>query len=363
MPTTADYLTLWNPGLAFVSGAYTRFGNLVKYYKWLDLCQCVAAPSTCIGPAFGDGSFSGFGCASGNESIANYITIDAACTSPGVWFWNFQALTEVGTIDLWDVATATLLATSTAVTVPASSHAYKVWDGGTVSLANGQQVACSVRKVNLSCYPGSTAVPPWPTLNPLGHVTAGYYNGAGFGFPATSLGLLVGTHPELCSSTSPVIPPDPTPAPKPTGFPDAPAAGTCTTVQDVCNSLLLLDRRVSDMFAFVKTIQRYRVPFGVVEGTLHTGLSGTGSLTLPGIVGLRVTITTNPPGPVLTGNPPYLWDRGWLSVNDAAGMLAEKRLTRTSFEWFPETPGLITTFQWSLTAGVVIEVQELEPVP
>lgn len=262
---------------------------------------------------------------------------------------------------LADQGTGAILRHYTGHTEATTGWKTHAWDDGDYNLVNG-----TVYGVML--YGGSLAwslqyaagfAPTSPTGVTINRQGYSLYNTAISGTPGA---------PELvsaaiCPPNAPVIPPDPTPAAKPTGFPDAPAAGTCTTVQDVCNSLLSLDRRLSDMFAFVKTIQRYRVPFGVVEGTLHTGLSGTGSLSLPGIVGLRVTITTNPPGPVLTGNPPYLWDRGWLSVNDAAGMLAEKRLTRTSFEWFPDTPGLITTFQWSLTAAVVIEVQELEPVP
>jgi hypothetical protein len=351
------------PVEAAALGAYRRFGNLVKYFKWVDLCQCNANPNVCIGASFANGSFSGFGCASGNESVGNYITIDADCNSPGVYFYNWQGVPSAGTIDLWNVSGPALLATATGVTTPASTHGYQVWDAGTVTLTAGMQVACSLRKVNLSCYPGNTTVPPWPTLNPFGHVTGGYYNPAGFGFPANASGALAGVHPELCGAGSPTIPPDPTPAPKPTGYPTAPTIGPCTSFGDICGVLQTLVYRLDNLWAEVKTIQRYRVPFDTVPSTLHTGITGTGSLALPGLVGLRITITTDVAGTQLQGNPPYLWDRGWLTVNDASGMLEEKRLTRTGYDWFPEKMPLATSLKWSLTPGVVLSVQELQPVP
>jgi hypothetical protein len=97
------------------------------------------------------------------------------------------------------------------------------------------------------------------------------------------------------------------------------------------------------------------------KGTVHPSLTGTGALAISGVVGFEVQIDAYPDDTkMLEGNPPYLWNMGWVTVNNVDGMVAEKRITRTGFLWFPEQIGVAASFNWWLPVGVTISVTELQ---
>jgi hypothetical protein len=139
---------------------------------------------------------------------------------------------------------------------------------------------------------------------------------------------------------------------------------SCTTIPDICAALTTLSRNVDHIKTAVDLVQRYRLPFAYSPGTRHTSLSGSGSFHIGGLVGVQIYVTV-PPGsaPVLPGNPPYLFDCGWASLNDPNGMLEEKRITRSGFDWIAADAQLATSFNWALNPGVVIDVVELRPEP
>lgn len=96
------------------------------------------------------------------------------------------------------------------------------------------------------------------------------------------------------------------------------------------------------------------------KGTVHGGLSGTGAFGISGVDGFEVQIINPGPSPrALEGNPPYQWNGGWLSVNNADGMLAEKRITQLSFVWLPDGVRLGTSVGFYCPPGVIITVTEL----
>lgn len=136
---------------------------------------------------------------------------------------------------------------------------------------------------------------------------------------------------------------------------------TCGTTADLCTAVRQLDQRLTQIYSLLTIVQRHSVPFAYVPGAVHSGLTGTGSFAISGLLGLRIQLSsTHGDEPILPGNPPYLWDQGWLSVNDANGLLEEKRLTRTGMEWFPRFMETATSFNWTVAAGVVMVVTELE---
>lgn len=164
--------------------------------------------------------------------------------------------------------------------------------------------------------------------------------------------------PVCTGSTTP--PPTPSTPTQPTTI-VLPPTLSCGTTADLCTAVRQLDQRLTQIYNLVTIIQRHSVPFAYVPGAVHSGLTGTGSFAISGLLGLRVQLSSTHPGePILPGNPPYLWDQGWLSVNDSNGLLEEKRLTRTGMEWFPKFCETATSFNWSVAAGVVMVVTELE---
>lgn len=96
------------------------------------------------------------------------------------------------------------------------------------------------------------------------------------------------------------------------------------------------------------------------ESNIHNGLSGSGRVSLGlGTVAVRVDITTdNPSLPVLPGNPPYLWDRGFIVPLAAEGPI--RRQTRLTYnpQLYP-LPPQAEQVGYQLGAGIVATVTEL----
>jgi hypothetical protein len=169
-----------------------------------------------------------------------------------------------------------------------------------------------------------------------------------------------------CSPGTP--PPVPFPVPvttPPANIPTQPTfpcdpAQLCIALQDIRQQQYYLSAAVGQVLQLVTVTQRYELPFAYVNGAVHSGLTSEGGFAVPRIVGLLVVVTQVPEGQTaLRGNPPYLFDLGWLAILDANGLIAEKRLVQQQFVWLAEGMPTATRFQWSLFGGVEIQVTEL----
>jgi len=122
---------------------------------------------------------------------------------------------------------------------------------------------------------------------------------------------------------------------------------------------------LTELRNLVQLVQRYAVPFATIAGAAHSGQLGTGSFSIDRLIGMRVDITSHLPGtvPDLEGNPPYVWDQGWMSITDGGGMLQEKRISQTHFDWLPPHMGMATSFGFALRPGTIATFTELEAEP
>lgn len=117
-------------------------------------------------------------------------------------------------------------------------------------------------------------------------------------------------------------------------------------------------RSIQDMLQFLmdQTKPRY------TPGTVHTGITGSGTLAISNLVGVHVDITSGvPTNPQLPGVPPYEFSVGWMSVSEPNGMLDEKRITRQHQVWLSGVTPYATVFGYYLNPGFTINVTELIP--
>lgn len=259
-------------------------------------------------------------------------------------------------IYVWSAAGALLQ--STAFTFPGSGSTYTVTLSSAVPLTSGTTYWIGV-DLNGGYTWGYWTAGQWVD-NTMVHVLGGGDGGSGSVgvFPINQYATWYGFWPVVCSTTAP--PPPPTQPTKPDIIVIPPSL-SCGTTADLCTAVRQLDQRLTQIYSLLTIVQRHGVPFAYVPGAVHSGLTGTGSFPISGLLGLRVQLAEEHEGqPVLPGNPPYLWNQGWLSVNDANGMLEEKRLTRTGLEWFPKFCQTATSFNWAVADGVVMVVTELE---
>jgi hypothetical protein len=111
-------------------------------------------------------------------------------------------------------------------------------------------------------------------------------------------------------------------------------------------------------------VQRYGLPFAYVLGASHSGISGAGTFAISRLLGMRVTITSDTSShPTTPGTPTYIWDLGWMSIENGDGMIDEVRITRTNQMWFSRLFPTSLTFGYYLRDGVTATFQEIEAEP
>jgi hypothetical protein len=117
---------------------------------------------------------------------------------------------------------------------------------------------------------------------------------------------------------------------------------------------------LTQILNYVTTIQRQAVPFGYVLGASHTGLSGAGALSISGLLGVKVAITTLPSSYGVEGtSPPEHFDLGWLTFGTADGFPSAFRLTRNPEFLTPARCSVYTDLDYDLAPGVVVTITEL----
>jgi hypothetical protein len=125
----------------------------------------------------------------------------------------------------------------------------------------------------------------------------------------------------------------------------------------ILNSIL---ESVNQARGDIRTLQRFALPFAYVRGPQLVGMTGTNSATLGRSVGLLIDVTAFPPSnKQFLGEPPYIFDLGWVSVLTPDGLIDEIRLTRQHTTWLSKLIPSSTIVGWGLRAGVTITITEL----
>lgn len=121
-------------------------------------------------------------------------------------------------------------------------------------------------------------------------------------------------------------------------------------------------RQIAAIFDTVIAMQRNYAPFGYVVGAAHSGLTGSGSVPVSRLLGVKVVITAAPPQlGILPGNPSYVKDQGWVSVSEVDGMIQERRVSQSQFTWFPQMMPLADHINYQFFPGVTATITELKP--
>jgi len=110
----------------------------------------------------------------------------------------------------------------------------------------------------------------------------------------------------------------------------------------------------------VTLIQRQAVPFAYVASTAHSGLSGAGSLSISGLLGIKVAVTTLPAQLGSQGtSPAEYFDMGWLTFGTLDGYPQSYRLERSAQILLPNLCSAFTSLDYDLHPGVVVTITEL----
>lgn len=114
----------------------------------------------------------------------------------------------------------------------------------------------------------------------------------------------------------------------------------------------------------VTLIQRQAVPFAYLPSTVHAGLSGTGTLSIQGLIGASISITTLPSQLGRAGTTPLeIFDAGFVTFGTADGYPTSYRLEHNPQLLLPARCSAYTDLAYDLHPGVVITITELVREP
>jgi hypothetical protein len=118
---------------------------------------------------------------------------------------------------------------------------------------------------------------------------------------------------------------------------------------------------LEQILQYVTLIQRQAVPFAYVAGTVHSGLTGSGTIAVQGLIGAIVEITSTLGDTIgeAAGDPPFLYSAGWLNWGSVDGYIPRQFLEATTTLSLPPEAGAYTSLNYSLPPGVTVTITEL----
>jgi hypothetical protein len=137
-----------------------------------------------------------------------------------------------------------------------------------------------------------------------------------------------------------------------------------TIQQDCCPPDPILAAQVQSILQLVTLIQRQSVPFAYIASTVHSGLTGSGEITVEGLIGARVLVTSEPFGESeQAGHPDAIAGVGWLNWGNADGWLRREFIGASPIVSLPTSAGQFTRIGYSLEPGAEVTITELVREP
>lgn len=140
--------------------------------------------------------------------------------------------------------------------------------------------------------------------------------------------------------------------------------GPNTAVQPCCPPDPILQSQIDTILQLVTLIQRQSVPFAYVPGTVHPGLTGSGEITVQGLIGARVLLTATPPRlGTAAGDPETIFEAGWINWGNADGWDRRQFINANPITSLPPSAGQYTRIGYTLLPGVTATITELRREP
>jgi len=121
---------------------------------------------------------------------------------------------------------------------------------------------------------------------------------------------------------------------------------------------------LEQILSMVTLVQRQSAPFAYVYGANHTALSGDGEITVFGLIGVSVDVTTLPSyyGSA-DGSPVKHFGLGYVQLGTADGYDHSRQVDFDGTLMIPPVAGAFTKIGYSLSPGVVVSIRELVREP
>jgi len=338
-----------------ISTVWNYIGNKITYASFAVGCSCNAGGTPTCSEYLTDGN--AFPNTDTNATLTTQgvrFTANAAVYLNTVKIWTYASYPRSIKVSLWDQTTHTRVWTETFSVASFTDVQHAVTTPPL--LVSGRQYILAKLEAAGHSFPATYAGAGTPS-DARASIGAGCNNGGGDLEPTnTQTGVAYGISPVLCDTssgpTAPVAPVQPTQPP----LLPVPPPWSCSTVGDVCIRLQQLAEKVDWL---IRIQPRPLGIYSVSESTVHAGLTGHGTLSVSGILGLKATVTTLPSYlGFRTGSPNSTYDIGRVELETAEGWYERV--------WLHETPQLVinldpltTTVGYTLADGVVLTLTEL----
>ncbi len=137
--------------------------------------------------------------------------------------------------------------------------------------------------------------------------------------------------------------------------------GTVGAAVNPCPSDPAVLALLNQILQLLTLMQRQNVPFAYVAGAVHSGLSGSGTLTVPQLVGMKIELTTiSTVAGLEVATPDELFNAGWISWGTVDGFEQREWISKSPMLTFPQNAQILDRFSYNLRPGMVATFTELE---
>lgn len=137
-----------------------------------------------------------------------------------------------------------------------------------------------------------------------------------------------------------------------------------TAQQPCCPPDPILSGQLDQILGLVTLIQRQLAPFAYIKSTTHSGLTGSGELSVQGLLGALVTITGYGSNVgVELADPDVFFEAGSFSWGNADGFSRRELISCSPQISLPAEAGQYTKIAYTLPVGVTVSIQELRREP
>ena len=121
--------------------------------------------------------------------------------------------------------------------------------------------------------------------------------------------------------------------------------------------------RLNQILDMVTLLQRQVAPFAYLTGALHSSLSGTGTVSVQGILGVLLNVSVPSRAGLEIGTPDTVFEVGWINFGTVDGYTTRIRISSDSQLVFPRAPGQFTLVGYTLLPGVTMSLTEIVREP
>jgi hypothetical protein len=139
----------------------------------------------------------------------------------------------------------------------------------------------------------------------------------------------------------------------------------CTVLNALMRQLTGMSQSIAQLRSDVTLIQRQGVPFGYLTGPVHSGLTGSGSFAVQGLLGLSVAVTGAPAGWGRSDDNPsrYIPAPASVTLGSAHGVESVLWCNEPVTFAYASGDGAMTLVTWHCKPGVTISITELVREP